>query len=152
MDKGTIKLSDHFDYKRLLRFTVPSVLMMLISSIYSIVDGLFISNYAGSDGFAAVNLIMPVTMLVSCVGFMAGTGGSALISKTLGEKRNDEARDQFSLIIYLILIFSVTIGILVFIFVPLIPNLMGVDEVIRNNCIIYGRILIPALPFFMLQI
>lgn len=152
MDKGTIKLSDHFDYKRLLRFTVPSVLMMLISSIYSIVDGLFISNYAGRDGFAAVNLIMPVTMLVSCVGFMAGTGGSALISKTLGEKRNDEARDQFSLIIYLILIFSVTIGILVFIFVPLIPDLMGVDEVIRNNCIIYGRILIPALPFFMLQI
>lgn len=152
MEKQKIKLSDHFDYDRLIRFTLPSVMMMVISSVYSIVDGLFISNFAGSDGFAAVNLIMPVTMLVSCIGFMAGTGGSALISKTLGEKRDDEARDQFSLIIYAVLALAVIIGTVVFIFVPLIPDVMGAEGVIREYCIIYGRILVPALPFFMLQI
>lgn len=152
MEKQKIKLSDHFDYDRLIRFTLPSVMMMVISSVYSIVDGLFISNFAGSDGFAAVNLIMPVTMLVSCIGFMGGTGGSALISKTLGEKRDDEARDQFSLIIYAVLALAVIIGTVVFIFVPLIPDVMGAEGVIREYCIIYGRILVPALPFFMLQI
>ena len=150
MEKQKIKLSDHFDYDRLIRFTLPSVMMMVISSVYSIVDGLFISNFAGSDGFAAVNLIMPVTMLVSCIGFMGGTGGSALISKTLGEKRDDEARDQFSLIIYAVLALAVIIGTVVFIFVPLIPDVMGAEGVIREYCIIYGRILVPALPFFML--
>lgn len=152
MRHGIISLSDHFDYGKLLRFAIPSVLMMVISSVYSIVDGLFISNFAGSDGFAAVNLIMPVTMLVSCIGFMAGTGGSALISKTFGEKRYAEAREQFSLIIYAILALAVIIGTVVFILVPLIPDVMGVDGVIRENSIIYGRILVPALPFFMLQI
>ncbi len=152
MEKAGIKLSDHFDYGRLLKFTIPSILMMVISSVYSIVDGLFISNYAGSDAFAAVNLVMPVTMLLSCVGFMAGTGGSALISKTLGEGDKDGARKQFSLIIYCTIAFAVIMGIIVFIFVPLIPAVMGTDEIIRNDCIIYGRILTPALPFFMLQI
>ena len=87
--KIPIQLSDHFDYPTLIRFTIPSVLMMVISSIYSIVDGLFVSNYAGSDGFAAVNLMMPIAMMISCVGFMAGAGGSALVSKTMGEKQND---------------------------------------------------------------
>ena len=111
MEKAGIKLSDHFDYGRLLKFTIPSILMMVISSVYSIVDGLFISNYAGSDAFAAVNLVMPVTMLLSCVGFMAGTGGSALISKTLGEGDKDGARKQFSLIIYCTIAFAVNMGI-----------------------------------------
>ena len=152
METSKIQLSDHFDYGRLLRFTIPSILMMVISSIYSIVDGLFISNYAGSDAFAAVNLIMSVTLLVSCIAFMAGTGGSALISKTLGEKRDKDARDQFSLIIYVILALAVFIGTVVFIFVPVIADIMGAKGVIRENCIIYGRILVPALPFFMLQI
>ena len=92
MMKRKIQLSDHFDYPTLLRFTVPSILMMVISSVYSIVDGLFISNFAGSDGFAAVNLMMPIAMLVSCVGFMAGAGGSALVSKTFGEQQEDAAR------------------------------------------------------------
>ena len=152
MDNKKIQLSDHFDYVRLIRFTIPSILMMVISSVYSIVDGLFISNFVGSDGFAAVNLIMPVTMLVSCIGFMAGTGGSALISKTLGEKNDEDARNQFSLIIYLVITIAVIIGIITFIFTPLIPDIMGADGEIKRNCIIYGRILIPALPFFMLQI
>ena len=94
MHKGStkIQLSDHFDYKTLCRFTIPSILMMVISSVYSIVDGLFVSNFTGSDGFASVNLMMPIAMMISCVGFMAGAGGSALISKTLGEKEENNRR------------------------------------------------------------
>lgn len=147
-----IQLSDHFDYKTLLRFTIPSVLMMVFSSIYSIVDGLFVSNFSGSDGFAAVNLIMPIAMMISCIGFMAGAGGSALISKTLGEQNDKEAREQFSLIIYLILILSVVIGTVVFFFIPQISGLMGAEGTIYTNCVIYGRILIAALPAFILQV
>lgn len=150
--KKSIQLSDHFDYKTLLHFTVPSILMMVISSVYSIVDGLFVSNFAGSDGFAAVNLIMPIAMMISCVGFMAGAGGSALISKTLGEKREDEAREQFSFVVYLIIVFSVIIGVAVFSFIPQISKMMGAEGAIYDNCVIYGRILIAALPAFMLQI
>lgn len=136
----------------MLRFTMPSILMMVISSCYSIVDGLFISNFAGSDAFAAVNLIMPVAMLISCFGFMAGMGGSALVSKTLGEKQGDKAREQFSLIVYLIISFSVVIGIIVYLLIPTIAKLMGAEGTIYENCIIYGHILIAALPAFMLQI
>lgn len=150
--KGNIQLSDHFDYKTLLRFTVPSILMMVISSVYSIVDGLFVSNFAGSDGFAAVNLIMPIAMMISCIGFMAGAGGSALISKTLGEKQEDSARNQFSLIVYVIVALSIVIGAIVFFFIPQISRLMGAKDAIYENCVIYGRILIAALPAFMLQI
>lgn len=150
--KKSIQLSDHFDYTTLLRFTVPSILMMVISSVYSIVDGLFVSNFAGSDGFAAVNLMMPIAMMISCIGFMAGAGGSALISKTLGEKKEDEAREQFSLIIYLIIGLSLVIGLVVFAFIPQISAMMGAEGVIYDNCVLYGRILIAALPAFMLQI
>ena len=150
--KKTIQLSDHFDYRTLMRFTIPSILMMVISSVYSIVDGLFVSNFAGSDGFAAVNLMMPIAMMISCIGFMAGAGGSALISKTLGEGKEDKARAQFSLIIYLIIGLSLLIGVAIFIFVPQIAAMMGAEGAIYDNCVIYGRILIAALPAFMLQI
>lgn len=150
--RTSIQLSDHFDYGRLLRFTIPSILMMVISSVYSIVDGLFVSNFAGSDGFAAVNLMMPIAMMISCIGFMAGAGGSALISKTLGEKHEEQAREQFSLIIYLVVGFSLAVGILVFLFTPQIAKMMGAEGIIYSNCVIYGRILIAALPAFMLQI
>ena len=152
MENQKISLSDHFDYGRLLRFTVPSILMMVISSIYSIVDGLFISNFVGSDGFAAVNLIMPIAMLVSCIGFMAGAGGSALVSKTLGEKQEERAREQFSLILYVVVGLSAVIGVIVFLLIPQISVLMGAEGAIYDNCIIYGRILTAALPAFMLQI
>ena len=151
-NKTPIQLSDHFDYKTLIRFTIPSVLMMVISSVYSIVDGLFVSNFAGSDGFAAVNLMMPIAMMISCIGFMAGAGGSALMSKTLGEKKEELAREQFSLIIYLIIGFSLVIGIAVFLLVPQIARMMGAEGTIYDNCVVYGRILISALPAFMLQI
>ena len=150
--QAPVQLSDHFDYRTLIRFTIPSVLMMVISSVYSIVDGLFVSNFAGSDGFAAVNLMMPIAMMISCIGFMAGAGGSALISKTLGEQEAEKAREQFSLIIYLIIGFSLVIGVTVFLLVPQIARMMGAEGAIYDNCVIYGRILISALPAFMLQI
>ena len=126
--------------------------MMVISSVYSIVDGLFVFNFAGSDGFAAVNLMMPIAMMISCVGFMAGAGGSALVSKTMGEQQSEKARDQFSLIVYLIIAFSLVVGVAVFLFVPQIAKTMGAEGAIYDNCVIYGRILIAALPAFMLQI
>ena len=147
-----IRLSDHFDYSTLLRFTVPSILMMVITSIYSIIDGLFISNFVGSDGFAAVNLMMPLAMMISCVGFMAGAGGNVLISKTLGEGREEQARKYFSLIVYIVLGFSVAVGFPVFLFIPKIAVFMGAGGAVYANCVIYGRILIAALPAFILQI
>lgn len=146
-----IKLSDQFTYKKLLRFTLPSVAMMLISSVYSIFDGLFVSNFVGSDAFAAVNLIMPLAMLLSCFGFMAGAGGSALVSKTIGEKKEGLAREYFSLIIYLVMILSVIISVVVFIFIPQIVSLLGAEGAIYDYGITYGRILIVALPAFILQ-
>ena len=95
-----IQLSDHFDYKRLLRFTFPSVVMLVFTSIYGVVDGFFVSNYAGKTPFAAVNFIFPVLMILGCAGFMFGTGGSALIAKTLGEGAKEKANGVLSLLVY----------------------------------------------------
>ena len=95
-----IQLSDHFDYKRLLRYTLPSIIMLVFTSVYSVVDGFFVSNFVGKTPFAAVNLIMPVLMILGCIGFMFGTGGSALIAKTLGEGNRERANGIFSLLVY----------------------------------------------------
>ena len=95
-----IQLSDHFSYKRLLRFVAPSILMLLCTSVYSIVDGFFVSNFVGKTPFAALNLVMPVLMGVGTIGFMAGTGGSAVVSMTLGEGKKKLANEYFSLIVY----------------------------------------------------
>ena len=92
-----IKLSDHFSYGKLIKFTLPTIIMMIFTSIYGVVDGVFVSNFVGSDAFAAVNLIMPVVMILGSVGFMIGTGGSAIVSKTLGEGKKEKAREYFSL-------------------------------------------------------
>ena len=101
-----IQLSDHFSYKRLLRFVLPSILMIICTSVYSIVDGFFISNFVGKTPFAAINLIYPVLMAVGTLGFMAGTGGSAIVSKTLGEGKPEKANQYFSLLVYATLAFS----------------------------------------------
>lgn len=90
-----IQLSDHFTYKRLLRFVLPSILMIICSSVYSIVDGFFVSNFVGKSAFAAMNLIMPVLMLVGTIGTMIGTGGSAIVSKTMGEGEKEKANQYF---------------------------------------------------------
>ena len=95
-----IQLSDHFTYKRLIRFVFPSIIMMICTSMYSIIDGLFISNFAGKTAFAAVNLILPVAMGVGAIGFMIGSGGSAIVAKTLGEGKKEKANEYFSMLIY----------------------------------------------------
>ena len=153
MQENTMKiqLSDHFTYRKLLRFTVPSIVMMIFTSIYSVVDGFFVSNFVGTTPFAAVNILWPFIMICAAVGFMLGTGGSALVAKTLGEGKPDEANRIFSMLIYVSLVLGVIITILSIVFLRPISILLGAEGELLENCILYGRILLPALPFFILQ-
>lgn len=146
-----IKLSDHFTYKRLLRFVIPSIVMMIFTSIYGVVDGFFVSNYAGKLEFAAVNLIMPFPMLLGAFGFMIGTGGSALVAMTLGEGKKKEANEYFSMLIYVTLVVGVILSIVGIIFTKEIAILLGASDEILEYCVTYGRILLCALTPFMLQ-
>ena len=114
--KKRIQLSDHFDYRRLLRFTFPSVIMLVFTSIYGVVDGFFVSNFAGKTPFAAVNFIMPLLLILGCVGFMFGTGGSALIAKTMGEGRKEKAQEIFSMIVYVSIVSGIVLALLGFVF------------------------------------
>lgn len=146
-----ISLSDHFNYRKLLRFALPSVIMMVFTSLYSIVDGFFISNYVGKTPFAAVNLIMPVIMILGSVGFMFGAGGSALVSMTMGTGEHDKAQRLFSLFIYCTVIGGTVIAAVVFVFIRPIAELFGAEGALLDNCVLYGRILLASLPFYMLQ-
>lgn len=134
-----IRLSDHFSYSKLIRFTLPTIAMMIFTSIYGIVDGVFVSNCVGSDAFAAVNLIMPIIMILGSTGFMIGTGGSAIVSKTLGEKKLEKANEYFSILIYLCIVSGVILSAIGIIFIKPIAGLLGATGDIANNCIIYGR-------------
>ncbi len=147
----SIQLSDHFSYKKLLRFTIPSIAMMIFTSIYGVVDGLFVSNFVGKTPFAAVNFIMPFLMMLGCVGFMFGTGGSALIAKTMGEGDNEKANRLFSLFVYVAIIVGVVISVFAFIFIRPIAELLGAEGTLLDNCVLYGRIIILANPAFILQ-
>jgi len=147
-----IQLSDSFTYKKLLRFTLPSIAMMVFTSIYGVVDGFFVSNFVGLTPFAAVNFIMPVLMILGAPGFMFGTGGSALVAKTLGEGNNEKAKRNFSLFVYTSLVCGVTIATLGIIFLPQLASLLGAEGELLENCITYGRIILAALPFFMIQL
>lgn len=147
-----IRLGDHFTYSRLLRFTLPSIVMMIFTSIYGVVDGFFVSNFAGKTAFAAVNLIMPFLMLFGAVGFMVGTGGSALVSKTLGEGRPERANGMFSMLIWLSLAMSVVLAVVGIVFMRPIAALLGAQGQMLDDCVVYGRILTVALPAFILQI
>ena len=146
-----IQLSDHFTYKRLLRFVISPILMMICTSLYSIVDGFFVSNFVGKTPFAAVNLIMPIAMGVAAIGFMIGTGGSAIVSKTLGEGKPDKANEYFSLLIYTAIGISVTLSVLGFIFIRQISVLLGASGELLENCVVYGRILFVSMPAFILM-
>ena len=146
-----IKLSDSFSYKRLIQFTLPSVAMMVFTSIYGVVDGFFVSNYAGKTAFAAVNLIMPFLMLLGTVGFMFGTGGSALVAKYMGQGRAEKANRLFSLFVYFSAALGTVISILAFIFIRPIAVALGADGAMLQNCVLYGRIIIAAAPAFILQ-
>lgn len=147
----SIKLSDSFSYKRLIRFTLPSVAMMVFTSIYGVVDGFFVSNYAGKTAFAAVNLIMPFLMLLGTVGFMFGTGGSALVAKYMGQGRAEKANRLFSLFVYFSAVLGTVISVLAFIFIRPIAVALGADGAMLQNCVLYGRIIIAAAPAFILQ-
>ncbi|MBQ7765420.1 MAG: MATE family efflux transporter [Lachnospiraceae bacterium] len=146
-----VQLSDHFTYGKLFRFTLPPIFMMIFTSIYGVVDGFFVSNYVGKTPFAAVNLIYPFLMLLGAFGFMFGSGGSALIAKTLGEGDKIKAKKLFSLFIYVSIVLAIIImGVSFFCLRP-IAVLLGAEGELIDYCVIYGQILLVALPFFILQ-
>ena len=146
-----IQLSDHFDYKKLLQFTLPSIVMMIFTSIYGVVDGFFVSNFVGKTPFAAVNFIMPFLMILGAAGFMFGTGGSALIAITIGTGNRKKANRLFSLFVYVSAAIGVLIAILGLIFIRPIAALLGAEGILLENCVSYGRIILLAIPAFMLQ-
>lgn len=146
-----IRLSDHFNYRRLLRFTLPSVIMMVFTSIYGVVDGFFVSNFVGKTPFAAVNFIMPLIMILGAIGFMFGSGGSALIAKTMGEGNMEKAQRLFSMFVCATLICGTVIAAIGFVFVRPIAALLGAEGQMLDDCVTYGRILMVSLPVYMLQ-
>ena len=146
-----IKLSDHFTYKRLLRFTLPSIVMMVFTSVYGVVDGFFVSNYAGKTAFTAVNFIYPVIMILGAFGFMFGAGGSALIAKTLGEGNREKANRTFSLLVYATAVFGALLAFLGLFFVKPLAKLFGAEGELLSESLKYARINLIALPAFMIQ-
>jgi putative MATE family efflux protein len=146
-----IQLSDHFTYKRLLRFTVPTILMMIFTSLYTIVDGFFISNYVGKTAFAAINLTMPILMGIGTIGLMIGAGGSAIVTKTLGEGLKKRANQYFTMLVYAGAILSFLLGVIGFVFARPIFSSFGATEELLENCMVYGRILMITSPTFVLQ-
>lgn len=149
--KKQIQLSDHFTYKTLIRFTLPSIGMMIFTSIYSVVDGFFVSNFAGKTPFAAVNLIYPVLMILNTVGFMFGTGGSAIVAKTFGEGDKEKANRYFSLFVYVTMLLGIFFAVLGFAFARPIAVLLGAEGEMIDHAVIYARIILLALPFNVLQ-
>ncbi len=146
-----IQLSDHFTYKRLIQFVISPILMMVCTSLYSIVDGFFVSNFVGKTPFAAVNLIMPVCMALGTIGTMVGTGGSAIVSKALGEGKRELANRYFSMLVYFSIILSIILSIAGFIFARPIAAALGASDELLEYCVIYSRFLFFALTPFVLQ-
>lgn len=146
-----IQLSDHFTYRKLLRFTLPSIIMMVFTSVYGVVDGFFVSNFVGKTPFAAVNFIMPFLMMLGPIGFMFGTGGSALIAKTLGEGDRARANRLFTLFVYVTIAISAVLSLLGILFIRPVAALLGAEGAMLEDCVTYGRILLLSTPFLMLQ-
>lgn len=146
-----IQLSDHFTYRRLIRFVIPSVAMMILTSIYGVVDGLFVSNFVGKTAFAAVNLVIPFTLVLGAFGFMLGTGGTALVAKTLGEGKQEEANRIFSMLIYFAIGLGLVLTMLGIAALKKILLKMGADDAMLGCGMIYGRLVLLGIPFYMLQ-
>ncbi len=146
-----IQLSDHFNYQKLIRYSIPSIGMMIFTSIYVVIDGIFVSNFVGVTEFAALNLIFPFIMIPGALGFMLGTGGTALVAKTMGEGDTKRAIDYFSMIIYMAIILSAIIGGVCFAFIKPIAILLGAEGEMIGHCVVYGRFMLAGLPFCMLQ-
>ena len=149
--KQQIQLSDHFSYGRLIRFTLPSIGMMIFTSIYSVVDGFFVSNFAGKTPFAAVNLIFPLLMILSTVGFIFGTGGSAIVARTFGERNPEQANRHFSLFVYVAFGLGCILSILGIVFIYPIASALGATGQMLEDAALYARIVLLALPFNILQ-
>ncbi len=146
-----IQLSDHFNYKKLLRFCLPSIIMMIFTSIYGVVDGLFVSNFVGKTSFAAVNLIMPFNMILGGTGFMIGTGGSALVAKTLGEGNDELAKKYFSMMIFFTLLCGIILSILGVAFARPVAYLLGATDAMIGESVGYARVVLLFNAAFMLQ-
>ena len=146
-----IKLSDHFTYSKLLRFVFPSIIMMVFTSIYGVVDGLFVSNFAGKTAFASINLVMPFVMILGGIGFMIGTGGTALVSKVLGEGKKEEANEIFTMMIIFTLLLGALLSVIGVISMPWVSKFLGATEEMMADCVIYGRIVTGFTVAFMLQ-
>ena len=145
------KLAQHFTYTKLLKFVFPSIVMMIFTSIYSVVDGLFVSNFVGKTAFASIKVIMPFIMGLTALGFMMGTGGSAIVAKTLGEGKPEKANEYFSLIVYTTIIGGLILSILGMFLVRPVSILLGAEGELLENCVLYGRITFISLTAFMLQ-
>ena len=146
-----IQLSEHFTYSKLLRFTLPSIIMMIFTSIYGVVDGIFVSNFVGKIPFAAINLIMPLLMVLGALGFMIGTGGTAITAKTLGEGKPEQANQYFSLLVYAAAIGGIVISLLGELALRPVSAALGATGEMLEDCVLYGRILLASQPFFILQ-
>lgn len=151
MSKQPIRLSDHFSYAKLLRFTLPSICMMVFTSIYGVVDGLFVSNFAGKIPFAAINLVMPFIMILGGMGFMIGTGGTALVSKLLGEGKKDEAHSTFSMMVLFTLLLGLVLSAVGFLTMRPVSYFLGATDAMIDDCVLYGRIVTGFTFAFMLQ-
>ena len=146
-----IQLSEHFTFGKLLKFTFPSILMMIFTSIYTVVDGIFVSNFVGKTSFAAVNLVMPILMLCAAFGFMIGSGGSALVAKFLGEGKKEKANETFSLLIYFSIIIGILLATLAFVFMDKIVALLKADGQLAKDAVFYARIVVICGPIYILQ-
>ncbi len=151
MKHTQIQLSDHFSYKKLLQFTLPSIVMLVFTSVYGVVDGFFVSNYVGKTPFTAVNFIYPFLMILGSLGFMFGTGGGALIAKTMGEGKSEKANSLFSLIIYISVACGVVLAVLGMILIRPIAAALGAEGQLLENSVRYGRIILLAIPAYILQ-
>lgn len=146
-----MQLSGHFGFRRLLKYTVPSIIMMIFTSVYGVIDGFFVSNYTGKTSFAAVNFIIPVLMVLGCVGFMFGTGGGAVISKTMGEGDRKKASEIFTFIVIASAVLGTALAVIgMFVLKPL-AVLFGADGRLLADSMFYGKIILAALPFYVLQ-
>ncbi len=146
-----IQLSDHFTYGKLFRFTLPSIVMMVFTSIYGVVDGFFVSNFAGKTAFASINLIMPFIIIIGSLGFMIGTGGTALVSRLLGEGDEKKANCYFSMLIWLTILIGIVLSVLGIAFMRPVAKLLGATDEMIGDCVLYGRIVIGFTAAYMLQ-
>ena len=151
MKKMQIQLSDHFTYQKLLRFVLPSIVMMVFTSIYGVVDGLFVSNFAGKTPFAAINLMMPFIMVLGGIGFMIGTGGTALVSKVLGEGEPEKAKRYFTMMILFTLLVGAVLTVFGVTMMEKVARFFGATDEMLHDCVLYGRIVISFTAAFMLQ-